>query len=205
MANRPYDPRPRAPWRAAGGWSLGFVVMLWLIELLDTGLDNRLDRQGIRPGSTDGLSGVLFAPVLHAGWDHLVSNTGPLLVLGFLILLAGVGQWVAVTATVWIVGGLGTWFFGGPGTIHLGASLLVFGWLAFLLVRGVFTRRPGQIALGVVVFVVYGSLLWGVLPGQPGVSWQGHLFGALGGLLAAWWLRPSHLGRVGLDQAPYRR
>ncbi|WP_101523565.1 rhomboid family intramembrane serine protease [Nocardioides houyundeii] len=204
MVTRPYDPRPRRPWREAALVSAGFVALLWLIELLDTGLNNRLDREGIRPGSPDGLSGVLFAPLLHVGFDHLAANTVPLLVLGFLILLSGVGQWLAVTATVWIIGGLGTWLLGGAGTVHLGASLLVFGWLAFLLVRGIFTRRPGQIALGVLLFLVYGSLLWGVLPGQPGVSWQGHLFGALGGLLAAWWLRPSRLGRIGVGQSPYR-
>ena len=81
--------------------------------------------------------------------------------------------------------GLGTWLVAGAGTSHIGASGLVFGWLTYLVVRGFFARRPGQIVLGIVLFVMYGSVLWGVLPGQPGISWQGHLFGAVGGVLAA--------------------
>jgi membrane associated rhomboid family serine protease len=176
----------RRPVWAAGVWSAGFVAVLWVSEIIDTVLDNRLDAEGIRPGSTDGLSGVLFAPLLHGGFGHLVANTVPLLVLGFLILLSGVGQWAAVTAAVWVVGGLGTWLFGGVGTVHIGASGLVFGWLTYLIVRGLFTRRPWQIVVGLAVFLLYGGALWGVLPGQPGISWQGHLFGAIGGVVAAW-------------------
>jgi membrane associated rhomboid family serine protease len=172
--------------RAAGAWSAGFVAVLWVSEIIDTVLGNRLDAEGIRPGSTDGLSGVLFAPLLHGGFGHLVANTVPLLVLGFLILLSGVGQWAAVTAAVWVIGGLGTWLFGGVGTVHIGASGLVFGWLTYLIVRGLFTRRPWQIVVGLAVFLLYGGALWGVLPGQPGISWQGHLFGAIGGVVAAW-------------------
>lgn len=81
--------------------------------------------------------------------------------------------------------GLGTWLFGSPG-LHLGASGLVFGWMVFLLVRGFFVRSLGQILVAAALFLYWGGMLWGVLPGQPGVSWEGHLFGALGGLLAAW-------------------
>lgn len=196
MSQLPRDPyaRPverRAPAGTAAAWSGGFVVVLWLVEILDTLLGGRLDREGIEPGTTDGLSGVLVAPLLHAGWGHLVANSVPLLVLGFLLLLSGVGRWLAVTAVVWVVGGLGTWLTGGPGTIHLGASVLVFGWLVYLLLRGLFSRRPGHVVLGVVVLLVYGGLLWGVLPGTPGVSWQGHLFGAVGGGLAAYWFAPA--------------
>lgn len=167
--------------------SIGFVGLLWLIEVIDTLLGNRLDAEGIRPGDPEGLSGIAFAPLLHGGWGHLLANSVPLLVLGFLLLLSGVRRWLSVTAVVWIVGGLGTWVLGGAGTVHIGASGLVFGWLVYLILRGVFSRRPGQIAVGVLVLLVYGGLLWGVLPSQPGVSWQGHLFGALGGGLAAYW------------------
>lgn len=186
-----YDPTPkrRYPWVQAGAWSIGFVALLWAIEVLDTFLfGNDLDLQGVRPGVSDGLLGVLFAPFLHAGWEHLASNSGPLLVLGFLILLSGVGRWIAVSLVVAVVSGVGTWIFGGVGTVHIGASGLVFGYLVYLVVRGIFNRKPWQIVVGVVVFLFYGSLLWGVLPGTPGVSWQGHFFGAVGGLLAAWWL-----------------
>jgi membrane associated rhomboid family serine protease len=183
-----YAARDRSTWRTAAIWSAGFVAALWVSEIIDTVLDNRLDAEGIRPNSPEGLSGILVAPLLHSGFGHLMANTLPLLVLGFLVLLAGLRQWLAVTAIVWVVGGVGTWVTGGEGTVHLGASGLVFGWLTYLLLRGFFTRNAVEILVGVLVFFVYGGVLLGVLPGQPGISWQGHLFGALGGALAAWWL-----------------
>jgi membrane associated rhomboid family serine protease len=98
-----------------------------------------------------------------------------------------VSRWLAVTAVVWVVGGVGSGLSGAPGAVHPVASVLAFGWLVYLLLRGVFSRRVGQVLLGLVLLLVYGGLLLGVLPGQPGVSWQGHLFGAVGGGLAAWW------------------
>ena len=176
----------------AGTLAGGFVALLYVIELFDTVLNDRLDSHGVRPRSDEGLLGIVFAPLLHGGWAHLVANTFPLLVLGFLLALSGVRTWVAVTAIVWVVGGLGVWVFGGSNTVHIGASGLVFGWLVHLMVRGIFTRSLGQIALGLVVFAVYGSVLWGVIPGRPGISWEGHLFGALGGALAAWLLTPRY-------------
>lgn len=165
-----------------------FVALLYVVELVDTVLDNRLDSAGIRPREVDGIDGILFAPVLHGGWDHLVANTVPLLVFGFLVLLGGVARWVLVTAVVWLVGGVGVWLTGGDQTLHLGASVLAFGWLVYLILRGFFSRSAPEVALGVILLLFYGGLLWGVLPGTPGVSWQGHLFGALGGAWAAWWL-----------------
>ena len=166
---------------------LGFVALLYVVEAVDTVLGGRLDGAGVRPREVDGLDGIVFAPLLHAGWQHLEANTLPLLVFGFLILLAGVARWLSVTAVVWVVGGVGTWLTGQPHSVHLGASVLAFGWLVYLLVRGVFSRRPGQVLLGLLLLVVYGGVLWGVLPNSSGVSWQGHLFGAVGGALAAWW------------------
>lgn len=188
------SPRRGLDWGAAGTWSLGFVGLLWVSEIVDTVLGGRLDAEGIRPGTVDGLSGILLAPLLHGGFGHLLANSVPLLVLGYLILLSGVGRWVVVTAIVWLVAGLGTWLVATPGTIHLGASGLVFGWLTYLIARGFFSGRPGQILLGAGIFLLYGGVLLGVLPGQPGVSWQGHLFGAVGGLLAAWWLAGDERG-----------
>jgi membrane associated rhomboid family serine protease len=165
-----------------------FLALLYVIELVDTFLGHQLDGGGVRPREADGLDGILFAPLLHNGWGHLFANTLPLLVFGFLILLAGVGRWLAVTAIVWVVGGVGTWLTGPVNSLHLGASVLAFGWLVYLLLRGLFARSAWQIALGVILLLVYGSVLYGVLPGQPGISWQGHLFGAVGGAVAAWWL-----------------
>ena len=164
----------------------GFVALLYVVELLDTVLPGSLDDNGVRPRSLGGLEGVAFGPLLHGGWAHLLGNTVPLLVLGFLVGLSGLRTWVQVTAIVWIVGGAAVWVFAASGTVHLGASGLVFGWLSYLVVRGAFSRHIGQIALGVVVLLVYGGLLWGVLPGRAGVSWESHLFGAAAGALAAW-------------------
>lgn len=164
-----------------------FVVLLYVVEVLDRLF--RLEQNGIEPREGEGLDGILWAPLLHGGWPHLVGNTVPLLVLGFMILLSGVRLWASVTAVVWLVAGLGTWLTGADNTVHIGASSLIFGWLVYLMLRGFFSRRAGQILLGVVVLVLYGGALLGVLPGQPGISWQGHLFGAVGGGLAAWWLR----------------
>lgn len=166
----------------------GFVVALYVIEFVDALTTyHRLDRSlGIEPREVDGLDGIVFAPMLHGGWDHLVGNTFPVVVLGFLALATGLARGLAATAIVWVVGGMGTWLTGDTGSTHIGASVLVFGWLTYLISRGWFARKAGQIALGLVVLVLYGSLLWGVLPGQNGISWQGHLFGAMGGLLAGW-------------------
>lgn len=161
-----------------------FTGLLYLTEAVDTVLNGALQEEGIQPRRLDGLDGVLWAPVLHDDWQHLVTNTVPVLVLGFLVLAGGVSQFVMVTGTVWVVGGLGTWLVASGGN-HIGASILVFGWLVYLLARGFFARSAGQILLAVVLFMVWGGVLWGVLPGTPGVSWEGHLFGALGGLVAA--------------------
>ncbi|WP_199432942.1 rhomboid family intramembrane serine protease [Qaidamihabitans albus] len=175
-------PRPLA----AGIISLSFVVLLYLVELIDVLLPANLDHGGIRARSLAGLDGIAWAPLLHGDWSHLFANTVPVLVFAFLALAGGIGQWIAVTATIWMVGGLGVWLTAPPSVITIGASGLAFGWLAYLLVRGVFSRSVGQLAVAAVLLFVWGGMLWGVLPGTPGVSWQGHLFGALGGVLAAW-------------------
>jgi membrane associated rhomboid family serine protease len=180
-----------AGWARAAAYAGGFVVLLWVIEFVDQVLGNSLDDEGVRPRDDEGLIGIVFAPLLHAGWDHLIANTLPLLVLGFLVFLSGIGRALAATAVIWVVGGLGTWLIAPEHTVHIGASVIVFGWLTYLILRGIFARSEVQIALGAVVLVLYGGALLGVLPGQPGVSWQGHLFGAIGGGLAAWWLAPD--------------
>jgi membrane associated rhomboid family serine protease len=191
-------PRPdeKPGWRTGGAAVVCFVALLYLIEAVDQLGGHRLDSNGIRPLETDGLWGVLFAPLLHANWAHLLANTGPALVLGFLVTLAGLSRFVLATAIVWLVGGLGTWLIGNVGsacgpTDHIGASGLIFGWLAFLMVFGLFTRSLWQIVVGFVVLVLYGGILWGAVPVLNvcgGVSWQGHLCGAIAGVLAAYLL-----------------
>ncbi|MEV0337299.1 rhomboid family intramembrane serine protease [Nocardia sp. NPDC050717] len=181
-------------WTRAAVVIVGFVGSLYVIEGVDAvlsadrpaGAAGQLDAGGIEPREVDGLDGILWAPLLHGGWDHLLANTLPLLVLGFLVLLSGIGRGIAATAIVWVVAGVGTWLTGSAGSVHVGASSLVFGWLTYLICRGWFARNVGQIVLGVVIFLFYGSMLWGVLPSDPLISWQGHLFGAVGGVLAGW-------------------
>ncbi len=145
-----------------------------------------MQQYGVRPRSDEGLLGIAFAPLLHGDWTHIESNTVPALVLGFLVLASGIVRGLEATAIIWLVAGVGVWVLAPGDTNHIGASGLIFGWLVYLMVRGIWTRRFAELLLGVVLFLVYGSLLLGVLPGQPGISWQGHLFGALGGALAAW-------------------
>ena len=172
-------------WKGAALLTGGFVALLWVLEIVDATTGNPLDEYGVQPRTEDGLVGIVLAPVLHFGFDHLVSNTVPVLVLGFLTLATGIARGLAATAIIWVVGGLGVWLFAQPGSTHAGASVLIFGWIVFLVVRGFLNRHPTEILIGVAVFLLYSGALLGVLPGQPGVSWQGHLFGAIGGFLAA--------------------
>lgn len=179
------DVRNRPGWQVAAVGAAGFVALLWAIELVDVAASHRLDGWGIRPRSGEGLLGILAAPLLHGGWGHLLANTVPALVLGFLTLATGLARGLAATAIIWLVGGLAVWLVAGGNSVHLGASGLIFGWLTYLVVQGFVDRKPGEIAIGLGVLVIYGGVLWGVLPGQTGVSWQGHLFGALAGVVAA--------------------
>ncbi len=172
-------------WAQAAATIGAFTALLWVIEGVDTAMDHRLDQYGVQPRSDEGLLGILLAPLLHGGWDHLSANSGPLLVLGFLTLAAGLLRGLAAAAVIWVVGGVGVWLAAGSNTNHIGASGLVFGFLVYVVVRGIVNRKFWEIALGAIVLFIYGGILWGVLPGQPGVSWQGHLFGAIGAAVAA--------------------
>lgn len=176
---------PTQAWVRAAAVSIGFVVLLWMVEIADRTTPGSLERYGIRPRTDEGLGGIVAAPLLHAGWGHLEANTGPLLVLGFLVAVVSTARFVGVLAWSWLVSGLGVWLVGAENSITVGASGLVFGLLTYLLVAGFLERRPVGILVAVAVFLIYGSVLLGVLPGQPGISWQGHLFGAVGGVVAA--------------------
>jgi membrane associated rhomboid family serine protease len=174
-------PNPRQAAIVVGG----LTVLLYLIELIDVVLPTNLDRFGIQPRTVSGLDGILWAPLLHHGWGHLLANTLPVLIFGFLAMSSGLAQWIAVTATIWLVSGVGVWLVGGDG-VTVGASGLALGWLTFLLVRGIFNKSFPQLLVAVALFMYWGSTLLGILPGNPSVSWQGHLFGAGAGVLAAW-------------------
>jgi membrane associated rhomboid family serine protease len=189
-------PRRTDPRRTAIGIVIALVALMWVLEVVDVALDHRLDRYGIEPRDPDGLDGVVAAPFLHVGFGHLIANTIPFVVMGVVIAFEGPLRFVGVTAIVAIVSGLGTWLVAPENTIHLGASGVVFGSATYLIARGLFNRRAGELAIAAGVAVLWGGALLGGLEPQRGISWQGHLFGALGGLLAAWALaRPQPRAR----------
>ncbi len=172
-------------------WAVG---VMWVAEMVDTALGGDLDALGIEPRELDGLIGVALAPFLHAGFGHLIANTVPLLVMGFAIALGGLARVVAVSVTVALASGLGTWLVAPADTLHIGASGLVFGYAAYLIARGVFSRNLVHLLAGAVVVIFFGTALLGGLVPEEGVSWQAHLFGAIGGVLAARMLTPDRDG-----------
>jgi membrane associated rhomboid family serine protease len=165
------------------------VAILWLLEILDLLiLRGNLDGYGIRPRTWNGLGQIFIAPWLHVGFAHLAANTLPLVILGWLVMLRRTRDFFVVALVSALVSGVGIWLFGGSRTIHLGVSGVIFGLLGALLARAYFERSWAALALAVVAGFLYGGMLWGVLPGTPGVSWLGHLFGFAGGVVAAWLL-----------------
>ena len=177
--------RPRSARRAGFQLVLGMAAVMWVLEIADAAAGGDLDQYGIQPRDPDGLGGILTAPFLHGGFDHLLSNTVPFLAMGLAIALAGAARVLAVTAIVILVGGIGTWLVAPEHTNHIGASGVVFGYAAYLLVRGFFDRSALELLMGLVVGVIWGGVLLGGLVPREGISWQGHLFGGLGGLVAA--------------------
>lgn len=165
---------------------IGVVLLVWMIEVVDRLIfDGSLDRLGIAPRQLVGLRGIIFAPFLHGSFAHLLANTIPFLILSFFILIRQNHRFVAITAVIVLVSGLGTWVIGPANTIHIGASGVVFGYFAFLVVNAYHERSLSAIVMAALVILIYGSLLRGILPTNDGVSWQSHLFGLLGGVVAA--------------------
>ncbi|WP_310424220.1 rhomboid family intramembrane serine protease [Chamaesiphon sp. VAR_48_metabat_135_sub] len=161
------------------------VGIMWGLEILDTFVfQHGLDTLGILPRNSIGLRGILFAPFLHGSFAHLTANTLPFLALGWLIMAQSIKNFVIVSLICMLVGGSGTWLFGAS-ALHIGASGVIFGYLGFLLARYYFDRRLSSGIIALFVGCTYGSVLWGILPSLPGISWEGHLFGFLSGILAA--------------------
>lgn len=165
------------------------ITLFWVLEIVDSLLlRGALNRYGIRPRRLIGLRGIVLAPFLHGDLKHLAANTLPFITLGWLVMLRDVSDFFIVSAIAGLVGGLGVWLLGASNSVHIGASGLIFGYFGFLLLRGYFEQNPISIAISVLVGLLYGGLIWGVLPIRRGMSWQGHLFGFAGGVLAARWL-----------------
>ena len=169
---------------------LVLVGVMWALELLDTAMGYPLDAYGIVPRTEDGLIGIGLAPFLHYGLGHLLANTTALLVLGVLVLLTSQYFWM-LTVAVTLFGGLGVWLIGDPHTVVIGASGLVNGYPAYLIALGVL--------VALLVVVLYGGFVFGMFPGQAGISWQGHLFGAVVGVLMARWHARNEPRRRGVN------
>jgi membrane associated rhomboid family serine protease len=165
------------------------LTVMWVLEVADYLVDNRLDQYGIRSHEVADLPQIFSAPFLHVGFPHLMANSVPFLVLGFFAAARGLTKFAVMNLLVIVVGGIGVWLTGPSKAETLGASILVFGYFGYLLGRGVFERHLADVGIAVVVVLLYGTMIFGVLPSNPGISWQGHLFGLLGGVLAAWTLR----------------
>jgi membrane associated rhomboid family serine protease len=165
---------------------VGLLVVMWVLEIVDQVTSADLDQYGIKPhDAPDGLVGIATAPFLHADFGHLIGNTIPFVVLGVTIALSGLARVLGATVIIAVVGGLGTWLVAGSDTNHIGASGIVFGYAGYLIARGFYSRNMLHLLVGILVIGVYGTtLLFGLAPRQ-GISWQGHLFGAIGGVVAA--------------------
>ncbi|MEL7466526.1 MAG: rhomboid family intramembrane serine protease [Pseudomonadota bacterium] len=171
------------------GCLAAFIASLWVIHGLNAASGFRLNFTfGLIPREVMGIDGIVGMPFLHGDLPHLISNTAPLILMGGLLAATATRALVAVNAVIVLLGGGLVWLFGSSG-IHIGASGLVFGWFGFLIARGLVDRCPVTMSVAVIVVVIYGSLIWGVLPNQPGVSWEAHLFGAIAGAAAAVFVR----------------
>lgn len=178
--------------RMLGAFFVTLVLLgaCWAIEIVNYNDEGALgSRYGIRPHDTDQLWHIFTAPFLHANLDHLTANSVPLAIFAFLAALRGVARFIAVSLIVMVASGLGVWFLSAPDTVTVGASGLIFGYFGYLIARGFVEHRPSDIVIGVLIAVLYGTMIFGALPGQPGISWQAHMFGLIGGVAAAWLTR----------------
>jgi membrane associated rhomboid family serine protease len=163
----------------------GTLAVFWAVFIVNTVLGGSLLTWGVIPRTTIGLRGILFAPFLHATLDHIVANSIPFLALGWMVMLRDERHFIPVTLAGMVGSGLVAWLLGAPGSVHIGASGVIFGYLGFLMLTGWYTRSFGSILLSVIVTLAWGSLVLGMMPGQPGISWPAHIGGFLGGVFAA--------------------
>jgi membrane associated rhomboid family serine protease len=190
MALRQPDPRYALSRKAQGNFrlalrlSLAFIGALWAVFIIDHAFGLRLAQFGLRPGSVAGLAGVVTAPLLHANFQHILSNTLPMLVALTATLYLYPNSALRVIPAIWLGSGLLAWFFARP-NLHIGASGLIYGLLAFVFVSGVLRRDMRSVSVSLLVAFLYGSMVWGVLPVRPHMSWEMHLTGAATGVLLA--------------------
>ncbi|MFD5226572.1 rhomboid family intramembrane serine protease [Microbacterium sp. NPDC058342] len=169
---------------------ISLLAVMWAIQIADAVLPGSFTGWGLRSWDPGSLQGLVLGPLLHANWPHLIGNSVPFLVLGCLVAVEGAARFWVVTAAIALVGGAGTWLVNAPGTLTVGASVLVFGYFGYVVLRvfapGRVAHRLAYAAIAVVVVALYGAtMLTGIFGAGPGVSWQAHLFGAVGGGLMA--------------------
>ncbi|HBC40546.1 MAG TPA: rhomboid family intramembrane serine protease [Pseudanabaena sp.] len=168
------------------------VIVFWAVFIVNKFLfGSRLNTLGILPHYLIGLRGILFAPFLHGSFYHVAANTLPFIVLGWFVMLRNIKDFYFVSFMSALIGGVGTWVFGRPNSVHIGASGIIFGYLGYLLFRGYFERSFVAIAISLIIIITYGGLIWGVLPTRSYISWEAHLFGFIGGIVAAKLLAPK--------------
>lgn len=188
-ANEPkFDP---TSWSGALAVMAVFAAVLWAIQIVNAADGQGLDRFGLKPREVDGLWGILTQPFLHASYSHLVSNTAPLVLIGWVLLLSGVRVWLFVTAVVVVVGDAATWLVAPSHHVIVGASGMVFGWMGYLLARAYFSRRIKWILTALALLIFFGTLLGSLLPAaDTHLSWQAHACGFAAGVLVGWLLHP---------------
>jgi membrane associated rhomboid family serine protease len=169
----------------------GIVVLMWLVEAINSIDSNRLSRDGIYARNVSRFWGILTSPFIHASFQHLFDNTIPFVFLGVIIALHGAKRLLIVTGFIIVIGGLGTWLFSGSSGDTIGASGVVFGYAGYLLARGFFDRSIWELGVGMVVAVIWGAVLISSLVPHNGISWQAHLFGGIAGVIVAWRLSRS--------------
>ncbi|MGC9668062.1 rhomboid family intramembrane serine protease [Planosporangium sp. 12N6] len=164
-----------------------FVPLLFLVQFVNRLTGDRLQRDGgIQPHALQGLDGVVLAPFLHASFEHVTANSVPLILLGTFVLASGTRRFLAATVFIAIASGLGVWLVGDPRTVIVGASGVIFGYFGLLVVRGVVERSWWNVAVALLIALLYGWQLVGVLPVvESNISWQGHLCGLVAGMVAA--------------------
>ncbi|MEO5588582.1 MAG: rhomboid family intramembrane serine protease [Gemmatimonadaceae bacterium] len=172
------------------------VAVMWVVFVLTWLSGGALLSLGVIPRSAIGLRGIFFAPLLHGSVAHLLANTIPFLLLGWLVMLRDARHFTAVTVVATLSSGMLAWLLGAPGSVHVGASGVIFGYLGFLMLSGWYHRSAASILLSIAVTVLWGGLVFGVMPGQAGISWQAHLGGFLGGALAARSFRTTRSTRM---------
>lgn len=190
-------------WGQAIAVMAALTAVLWVVEIVNVADDYGLNRFGLVPRQVDGLWGVLTMPFLHASAYHLLANTGPFLLIGWVVMLTGWRTFTVVSVLCIVLGGVLAWLIGPSHTTIVGVSGLVFGWLGYIVARAVFSRRIAWIASAVVVLLLFGTMFFSLIPQQTHggigeVSWEAHLAGLVAGLVAGWLFHPRKAKQAAL-------